>query len=129
MCPYPSAVNPRGTTHGDRTAEVRHVGDLGNLETDAQGNAKGSVTDNLVKLIGPESVIGVCSSQIVRSTTVFPLANFSNSAPSSSTPALTTLARVATRSPSRLATPVPALPAASLVSPSKRLNRSDSLRC
>ncbi|KAK3354750.1 putative SOD-1 superoxide dismutase (Cu-Zn) [Neurospora tetraspora] len=50
--------NPRGTTHGDRTAEVRHVGDLGNLETDAQGNAKGSVTDNLVKLIGPESVIG-----------------------------------------------------------------------
>ncbi|KAJ4410620.1 Superoxide dismutase [Cu-Zn] [Neurospora sp. IMI 360204] len=50
--------NPRGTTHGDRTAEVRHVGDLGNLETDAQGNAKGFVTDNLVKLIGPESVIG-----------------------------------------------------------------------
>uniref|UniRef100_A0A0A0UT49 Superoxide dismutase [Cu-Zn] n=1 Tax=Sordaria fimicola TaxID=27338 RepID=A0A0A0UT49_SORFI len=52
------AVNPRGTTHGNRTDEVRHVGDLGNLETDAQGNAKGSVTDNLVKLIGPESVIG-----------------------------------------------------------------------
>ena len=62
MCPYPLAVNPKGTTHGNRTDEVRHVGDLGNLETDAQGNAKGSVTDNLVKLIGPESVIGVCSS-------------------------------------------------------------------
>lgn len=55
-------VNPHNTTHGDRTAEVRHVGDLGNLETDAQGNAKGSVQDNLIKVIGPESVIGVCLS-------------------------------------------------------------------
>lgn len=52
--------NPHGTTHGDRTAEVRHVGDLGNLETDGQGNAKGSVEDKYIKLIGPESVIGVC---------------------------------------------------------------------
>jgi Cu-Zn family superoxide dismutase len=52
-------VNPHGTTHGDRIADVRHVGDLGNLETDAQGNAKGSVQDKFIKLIGPESVIGV----------------------------------------------------------------------
>lgn len=52
-------VNPHGKTHGDRTAEARHVGDLGNIETDAQGNAKGSVQDSLVKLIGPESIIGV----------------------------------------------------------------------
>lgn len=36
------------------------MGDLGNIETDAQGNAKGSVEDKHVKLIGPESVIGVC---------------------------------------------------------------------
>jgi Cu-Zn family superoxide dismutase len=50
--------NPHGTTHGDRVAEVRHVGDLGNLETDGQGNAKGTVQDKLIKLIGPESVIG-----------------------------------------------------------------------
>ncbi|KAI0399396.1 superoxide dismutase [Xylaria palmicola] len=50
--------NPFGKTHGDRSAETRHVGDLGNIETDAQGNAKGSVQDSLVKLIGPESVIG-----------------------------------------------------------------------
>lgn len=27
--------------------------------TDAQGNAKGSIEDSLVKLIGPESIIGV----------------------------------------------------------------------
>ncbi|KAI9163227.1 superoxide dismutase [Paramyrothecium foliicola] len=50
--------NPHGKNHGDRTADVRHVGDLGNLETDGQGNAKGTITDSLVKLIGPESVIG-----------------------------------------------------------------------
>ena len=37
----------------------RHVGDLGNFETDAQGNSKGSISDNQVKLIGPESVLGV----------------------------------------------------------------------
>ena len=36
------------------------MGDLGNIETDGQGNSKGSVTDKFVKLIGPESIIGVC---------------------------------------------------------------------
>ncbi|KAH6646947.1 superoxide dismutase [Truncatella angustata] len=50
--------NPHNATHGDRTDETRHVGDLGNLEYDGQGNAKGSVEDKLIKLIGPESVIG-----------------------------------------------------------------------
>jgi Cu-Zn family superoxide dismutase len=52
-------VNPHGKTHGAPTDENRHVGDLGNIETDAQGNSKGSVTDKFIKLIGPESVIGV----------------------------------------------------------------------
>jgi len=52
-------VNPHGKTHGAPEDEVRHVGDLGNFKTDAQGNGKGSTTDNLIKLIGPESVIGV----------------------------------------------------------------------
>lgn len=52
-------VNPYGKTHGDRSDEVRHVGDLGNITTDGQGNAKGSLEDSLVKLIGPESIIGV----------------------------------------------------------------------
>ncbi|KAI2781333.1 superoxide dismutase [Daldinia loculata] len=51
--------NPHNKTHGDRTDEIRHVGDLGNVVTDAQGNAKGSIEDSLVKLIGPESIIGV----------------------------------------------------------------------
>lgn len=52
-------VNPYGKTHGAPTDETRHVGDLGNFKTDAQGNGKGSTTDKLIKLIGPESVIGV----------------------------------------------------------------------
>uniref|UniRef100_UPI001AD9514F Superoxide dismutase [Cu-Zn] n=1 Tax=Chaetomium thermophilum (strain DSM 1495 / CBS 144.50 / IMI 039719) TaxID=759272 RepID=UPI001AD9514F len=50
--------NPHGKTHGAPTDENRHVGDLGNIETDANGNSKGTMTDHLVKLIGPESVIG-----------------------------------------------------------------------
>ena len=50
--------NPHGKTHGAPEEENRHVGDLGNIETDAQGNSKGSVSDKFIKLIGPESVIG-----------------------------------------------------------------------
>ncbi|QPG96284.1 Superoxide dismutase [Cu-Zn] [Epichloe festucae Fl1] len=50
--------NPHGKTHGAPSDEARHVGDLGNIETDGQGNAKGSVKDEQVKLIGPHSVIG-----------------------------------------------------------------------
>ncbi|KAH6888020.1 superoxide dismutase [Thelonectria olida] len=50
--------NPHGKTHGAPTDEARHVGDLGNIDTDAQGNSKGSVQDSLVKLIGPHSIVG-----------------------------------------------------------------------
>ncbi|KAL8686321.1 MAG: hypothetical protein Q9218_007190 [Villophora microphyllina] len=55
---FKSTVNPFSKEHGAQTDEVRHVGDLGNYETDAQGNSKGSVEDKLIKLIGPESVLG-----------------------------------------------------------------------
>lgn len=54
-----SKVNPHGKSHGAPQDSDRHVGDLGNIETDAQGNSKGSVSDSFVKLIGPESVVGV----------------------------------------------------------------------
>ena len=54
-----SAVNPHGKEHGAPSDENRHVGDLGNFKTDGQGNAQGSVTDKLIKLIGQDSVIGV----------------------------------------------------------------------
>ncbi|KAM0515698.1 hypothetical protein ACHAPE_005776 [Trichoderma viride] len=50
--------NPFNKTHGSPSDEARHVGDLGNIETDAQGNAKGTLTDKLIQLIGPNSVIG-----------------------------------------------------------------------
>ncbi|EOD49444.1 Superoxide dismutase protein [Neofusicoccum parvum] len=50
--------NPHSKGHGAPTDEDRHVGDLGNIKTDGQGNSTGSVTDKLVKLIGAESVIG-----------------------------------------------------------------------
>lgn len=54
------SVNPQGKTHGAPSDEERHVGDLGNIKTDGNGTAKGSHKDKLIKLIGPESVVGVC---------------------------------------------------------------------
>lgn len=50
--------NPFGKTHGAPTDEVRHVGDLGNISTDAHGVAKGSTTDSQIKLFGENSIIG-----------------------------------------------------------------------
>ncbi|KAI9814325.1 MAG: Superoxide dismutase [Cu-Zn] [Thelocarpon impressellum] len=49
--------NPHSKTHGAPEDAERHAGDLGNIETDAQGNAQGSLTDRVVKLIGPESIL------------------------------------------------------------------------
>jgi len=50
--------NPFGKTHGAPSDETRHVGDLGNLEADKDGNVEFKLEDNLVSLIGPTSVIG-----------------------------------------------------------------------
>ncbi|RPB24327.1 superoxide dismutase-like protein [Terfezia boudieri ATCC MYA-4762] len=50
--------NPYKKNHGAPEDEERHVGDLGNISTDAQGNAVGQITDRLIKLIGPESILG-----------------------------------------------------------------------
>ena len=55
-----NAVNPFSKTHGAPHDDERHVGDLGNFKTDAQGNSKGTVTDKMIKLIGQDSVLGVC---------------------------------------------------------------------
>ena len=54
----PPPVNPHNKTHGAPSDSERHVGDLGNFKTDAQGNAEGTVSDKFIKLIGPESVLG-----------------------------------------------------------------------
>jgi hypothetical protein len=115
-------VNPHSKSHGAPSDEDRHVGDLGNFKTDGQGNAQGSVTDKLIKLIGSESVIGVSLSPFPTSILFYSLlrgldANAQHSAPSLCTPAPTTSARAATRSPRRLVTRVHVLLAVSLVSP------------
>lgn len=52
------AVNPHGKTHGAPEDSDRHVGDLGNFQTNAEGNAVGSKEDKFVKLFGTESVLG-----------------------------------------------------------------------
>uniref|UniRef100_A0A7S2HM14 Superoxide dismutase copper/zinc binding domain-containing protein n=1 Tax=Octactis speculum TaxID=3111310 RepID=A0A7S2HM14_9STRA len=50
--------NPFGKNHGAPDDEERMVGDLGNIEVDAQGKCTVMLEDRLVKLIGPHSVIG-----------------------------------------------------------------------
>lgn len=51
-------VNPHGKPHGAPEDTERHVGDLGNFATDAEGNAVGTKQDKFVKLFGAESVLG-----------------------------------------------------------------------
>ena len=52
--------NPHKVQHGPQSGEKtqRHVGDLGNVTMDKNGNARGSFVDHLVQLHGPYSVIG-----------------------------------------------------------------------
>lgn len=50
--------NPHGHTHGGPEKEVRHVGDLGNVQSDAEGNGLYEHTDAQVHLFGAYSVIG-----------------------------------------------------------------------
>jgi Cu-Zn family superoxide dismutase len=50
--------NPFNQDHGAPTDRVRHVGDLGNVQTDANGNSQGTITDRMVQLGGKYSVIG-----------------------------------------------------------------------
>ena len=50
--------NPYNKKHGDRLSKERHVGDLGNLNTDNNGNCNFSFIDDLIKLSGKYSIIG-----------------------------------------------------------------------
>lgn len=54
MC---SHFNPYGKTHGCPGKKERHVGDLGNLKTDGNGNAKYHFYDNVIKLRGTSANI------------------------------------------------------------------------
>jgi Cu-Zn family superoxide dismutase len=52
--------NPFGQTHGCPGMENRHVGDLGNIQTDIFGNANYKMTDNVISLnpADPSSIVG-----------------------------------------------------------------------
>ncbi|KAF8890014.1 superoxide dismutase, partial [Gymnopilus junonius] len=50
--------NPFAKTHGAPTASSRHVGDLGNIKTDESGVANFELSDDLLSLNGPNSIIG-----------------------------------------------------------------------
>jgi len=50
--------NPFGKTHGAPADEERHGGDLGNVTAGADGVAHVNITDKLLNLMGPNSIIG-----------------------------------------------------------------------
>ncbi|ONK63418.1 uncharacterized protein A4U43_C07F14930 [Asparagus officinalis] len=50
--------NPTEKEHGAPEDEVRHVGDLGNLNAGKEGNVEFNIVDKQIKLSGPHSVIG-----------------------------------------------------------------------
>ncbi len=50
--------NPLNKDHGGPGDEVRHVGDLGNIKADSDGNANFQIKDKEIQLSGPYSVVG-----------------------------------------------------------------------
>ncbi|KAI0350371.1 hypothetical protein OH77DRAFT_1431109 [Trametes cingulata] len=50
--------NPFGRSHGAPSDFNRHVGDLGNIESDSKGVATFSFEDELISLNGPLSIVG-----------------------------------------------------------------------
>lgn len=50
--------NPEGTEHAGPDADTRHVGDMGNIEANAEGVATKDYVDSKITLNGPNSIIG-----------------------------------------------------------------------
>ncbi len=55
MCAH---FNPFNKNHGGPKSPERHVGDLGNIETDSNGCAMYSFRDSMIKLHGKANIIG-----------------------------------------------------------------------
>ncbi|XP_026826689.1 superoxide dismutase [Cu-Zn], chloroplastic isoform X2 [Ooceraea biroi] len=50
--------NPENVTHGAPEDTVRHVGDLGNIQANSDGEAIVNITDNIISLTGSNSILG-----------------------------------------------------------------------
>ena len=50
--------NPYGQTHGGPDEKIRHVGDLGNVQSNEDGVGRFDLMDSQVTLFGPFSVVG-----------------------------------------------------------------------
>jgi len=48
----------RQVTHGAPEDTVRHVGDLGNVQANAEGEATINITDSIISLTGTHSILG-----------------------------------------------------------------------
>jgi Cu-Zn family superoxide dismutase len=55
MCAH---FNPYNKPHGGPGSKDRHVGDLGNLKSDKNGNVNIRMSDNMIKLKGKANIIG-----------------------------------------------------------------------
>ena len=55
MCAH---FNPYNKNHGCPGNKERHVGDLGNIQTDHNGVSNYTITDNVIKLKGKANIIG-----------------------------------------------------------------------
>ena len=53
-----SHYNPYNMKHGGPNSKERHVGDLGNILADENGNCKFLIVDHMIKLNGEHNVIG-----------------------------------------------------------------------
>lgn len=50
--------NPTGAPHAAHDADKRHVGDLGNIEANAEGVATIDITDDMMTMEGAKSILG-----------------------------------------------------------------------
>uniref|UniRef100_A0A667XKI9 Superoxide dismutase 1, soluble n=1 Tax=Myripristis murdjan TaxID=586833 RepID=A0A667XKI9_9TELE len=124
--------NPHNKTHAGPDDEERHVGDLGNVTAGADQVAKINITDRMLTLTGPLSIIGrtmVVSGE--RHTSWLCNTNFRSSQAglTRSMRRLMTWEKETTRRVSRLVTLVDGWPAGSLALPNKVITLSPQSAC